>query len=77
MEVKKVNILVEIDGKKFRVVAKEHAERDLVTLITKDENNDDRAYVCIKSSTFEQMTDKELDEKIKLLFERTRRTING
>ena len=77
MEVKKVNIPVEIDGKKFRVVAKEHAERDLVTLITKDENNDDRAYVCIKPETFELMNEKELDEKIRLLFERTRRTING
>lgn len=77
MEVKKINIPVEIDGKKFRVVAKEHAERDLVTLITKDENNDDRAYVCIKPETFEKMTDKELDDKIRLLFERTRRTIHG
>lgn len=77
MEVKKVNIPVEIDGKKFRVVAKEHAERDLVTLITKDENNEDRAYVCIKPSMFEKMNDKELEEKIRLLFERTRRTING
>ena len=77
MEVKKINIPVEIDGKKFRVVAKEHAEQGLVTLITKDENNDDRAYVCIKNETFEQMNDKELDEKIRLLFERSRRTIHG
>ena len=73
MEVKKINIPVEIDGKKFRVVAKEHAERDLVTLITKDENNDDVAYVCIKQETFNKMTDSELDEKIRLLFTRTKR----
>ena len=73
MEVKKINIPVEIDGKKFRVVAKEHAERDLVTLITKDENNDDVAYVCIKPETFNKMTDSELDEKIRLLFTRTKR----
>lgn len=73
MKVKEVNIPIEIDGKKFKVIAKEHAERDLITLITKDENNDDVAYVCIKLETFEKMTDSELDEKIRLLFTRTKR----